>query len=167
MSTYTTNIPTFYNLLEAKERFELVFPCNADGEGPFWNDDGSPILYAEGSLQSSTVRLVKLGGGRYRLAENPILEAPTELHWGDEFLATNNGNAELELASIVVPQQFRHLSSVSSRKITPGCSISEKIHELGGGWETLMGGLLIITLPVQMWPKFNEWRSNMRDWILL
>jgi hypothetical protein len=90
MNTQTVSNSPFYSLLAGSERFEIFFPCNSDEEGPFWSDDGSVIHYPDGSIQSSTVRLVELGAGRYRLAENPIFEAPTKLHWGDELIASQN-----------------------------------------------------------------------------
>lgn len=159
--SHTNNISVFYNLFEDYEVFELASPCNAEGEGPFWNDDGSLIVYPDGSFQSTTLRVVDLGSERYRLAENPILEAPTTLFWGDEFVATRHENKFLEIKSIVVPQQFKHVSSMSSYGITSDSPMSNKIHELGGGWETVMGGLLTISLPVNSWADFNEWRSTM------
>lgn len=157
----------FYSLLAGSERFELVFPCNSDEEGPFWNDDGSLISFTDGGVQSTTVRLVELGAGRYRLAENPIFEAPTTLHWGDELIASQNENCELELLSVVVPQRFRHLSTVSSPEVSSESSISNKIHELGGGWESVMVGLLTVTLPAEKWADFNEWLSKTNTWRLL
>lgn len=163
MSTHTTNLSAFYSLFADYEVFELSFPSNADEEGPFWNDDGSLIVYPDGSIQSTMLRIVELGSGRYRLAENPIFEAPTTLFWGDEFVATRHENKVLEIKFIVVPQQFKHVSSFSSYGITSGSPMSNKIHELGGGWETVMGGILIISLPENSWAYFNKWRSTMQE----
>lgn len=163
MSTHTTNISAFYNLFADYEVFELSFPCNADGEGPFWNNDGSLIVYPDGSIQSTNLRVVELENGRYRLAENPIFEALITLFWGDEFVAMRHGSNFLELTSVVIPQQFRHQSYSSSFGITSGSPMSNKIHELGGGWETVMGGLLTISLPSQSWADFNEWRSTTHE----
>lgn len=163
MSTHTTNISAFYNLFKDYEVLELTFPSNADEEGPFWNDDGSLIVYPDGSIQASTLRVVELENGRYRLAENPIFEALTTLFWGDEFVATRHGSNILELTSVVIPQQFKHVSSISSYAITSDSPMSNKIHELGGGWETVMGGLLTISLPVNSWSDFNEWLSTTHE----
>lgn len=167
MNTHTASNSSFYSLLSGSERFELIFPCNSDEEGPFWNDDGSLIHYLDGSIQSTTVRLVELGAGRYRLAENPIFEVPTTLHWGDELNASPNETGELELLSVAAPQRFSHLSTISSPEVALGSSISNKIHELGGGWESVMGGILTITLPAEKWPDFSEWLSKTNDWRLL
>lgn len=167
MNTHTASNSPFYSLLAGSKRFELIFACNSDEAGPFWNDDGSVIRYPDGSIQSTTVQLVELGASRYRLAQNPIFEAPTTLHWGDELIASQNENCELVLTTIVIPRRFSHLSTISSPEVNSGSSISNKIHELGGGWESVMGGLLTVTLPAEKWADFNEWLSKTNDWRLL
>lgn len=157
--TKTIHSP-FYDLLQGAQEFDLTFPVDENGEGPHSNEHGDLIWQEQNGLAVVRILAVPLGGGFYRLAENPLLEPLTELKWGDEFEAKEEYPGQLNLVKVVLPKKYHHEFGLISGHVTQGSSLSNRIHELEGGWETVAGGMLTITLPVDAWSKFPEWKRS-------
>lgn len=147
----------FYDLLKGALEFDLVFPVDENGEGPHCDEVGTPISKGPGEQKVVRIQAVPLGSNRFRLAKNPIFESLTELKWGDEFQVVKDSSGQIKLDRVVLPKKFHHEFSLISGSVTRGSKLSNRIHELDGGWETIAGGMLIVTLPVDNWSKFTEW----------
>lgn len=148
----------FYDLfLGARER-TLIAPVDRHGEGPFWDDDGEVQRFEQGELLESVLAVVDLGAGRYRLAQNPFIGDFTRLAWGDEFHGHEEASGAVRITRIAVPLRFRHERSLIGGRFLPGNPESDTIHALGGGWETIAGGILCVTLPVPAWDAYMTWR---------
>jgi len=148
----------FYKLLAGAEEFMVSFPCTSDGEGPFWDMDGSLINLPNGYRECSRLLMVALGNDMYRIAANPFLEAPTTLNWGDEVFARVGYENTLELTKIKTNQRFRH--TIWLMQIDSEHPLSKKIHEFGGGWECVAGGIVTISIPNENWEEFERWKSK-------
>ena len=62
----------------------------------------------------------------------------------------------LVLQKVLTPRKFvsyRFLTSVGFNSENP---IAQLLHSLGGGWETVAGGVLTLTVPVEMEEQFNR-----------
>lgn len=153
-----THEHSFYQMLTGAKEFLLSFPVDSNGEGPFWAQDGSLINSPDGYQECSKLMMVDLGNNSFRIAENPFLEAPTTLHWGDEVFACLSNENTLELTQINANQRFRHMTTVM--RIDAEHPMSKKIHELEGGWECVAGGLVTITIPSNNWDEFESWKSK-------
>lgn len=144
----------FYKLMEGSTLYRVSFPCNSDGEGPFWDEHGNLEKFKDGYQEYSELMMVYLGRNAYRLAENPIFESPTTLNWGDEFIAQKGQSDTLEITQVKINQRFKHLKIVM--RMDAQHPMSKKIHELGGGWESVAGGLLTISIPKENWKEFES-----------
>ena len=149
-------ISPFYDLLKGAQKYDLEFHVDENDEGPHWDDEGTPITTLTSSSEFVGVLAVSLGNGLYRLAENPVFEPLTTLNWGDEFQAIEVFSGYLKLTKVVMPMKFRHEHKLISGSLTQGSELSNRIHELEGGWEIVAGGILIVTLPVENWDKLND-----------
>lgn len=69
------------------------------------------------------------------------------LNWGDEFYAGTAGDGSLTLTHVVMPQAFVHQRFLTSAPFDNDMPVARLIHELGGGWEAVAGGILTITVP--------------------
>jgi hypothetical protein len=145
----------FYDSLKGSLEFELEFPVDVNNEGPHWDEIGTLISTATSSQDIVRILAVPLGKGLYRLAENPIFES-LALNWGDEFEALETSAGHLQLTKVVQPMKYRHDHGLFSGALTRGSKLSNKIHELGGGWDVVAGGILTVTLPVDNWAKFMK-----------
>lgn len=143
----------FYDSLKGSMEFDLEFPVDVNNEGPHWDEIGTLISTATSSHDIVRILAVPLGKGVYRLAENPIFESLI-LKWGDEFEALEISAGHHRLTKVVQPMKYRHDQSLFSGDLTRGSKLSNKIHELGGGWEVVAGGFFTVTLPVENWDKF-------------
>ncbi len=146
----------FYNLLKGAQKYDLEFSVDENFEGPHWNEEGTPITTLTCSSELVSVLAVPLSNGLYRLAENPVFEPLTTLNWGDEFQAIEVSSGYLKLTKVVMPMRFLHEHKLISEPLTQGSKLSNKIHELEGGWEIVAGGILTVTLPVENWEKLND-----------
>ena len=138
----------FAELLKGAAARNLVFPCNDQFEGPFWLEDGSVIENKSGQTSDATLRVVELGQGKFRLAENPCFEDLTTLHWGDEFYASENKAGVLVINQIDVPLKFKHQTSIVGGSINLNSDYFQQIVEQGGNWELIAGGVLITSVPI-------------------
>ena len=146
----------FYDLLKGAQKYDLEFPVDENDEGPHWDDEGTPITMLTSSSEFVSVLVVPLGNGRYRLAENLVFEPLTTLNWGDEFQAMEVSSKYLKLTKVVMPMRFRHEHKLICGPLTQGSKLSNRIHELDGGWEIVAGGILTVTLPIENWDKLND-----------
>ena len=138
----------FTELLLGAAARNLVFPCNNQFEGPFWLEDGSVIEYRSGQNSEVTLRVVNLGRGKFRLAENPCFDDLTTLYWGDEFYAAENEAGDLEITQIVLPLKFKHQTSIVGSSINLKSDYFQQIVEQGGNSELIAGGVLITSLRI-------------------
>ena len=139
----------FKELLRGAAPRNLVFPCNDQSEGPFWLEDGSVIENKSGQTSDATLRVVALGAGKFRLAENPCFEDLTTLHWGDEFYASENKAGDLVITQIDVPLKFKHQTSIVGGSINLNSDYFQQIVEQGGNWELIAGGIMMVTEQIQ------------------
>lgn len=146
----------FYELLTGAMTYRLSFPVDERDEGPWCDEQGLPITFKDGKVEVVEIMAVPLGRQMFRLAENPIFEPLTELMWGDEFEADETSDGQLLLRRVVLPKRFRHDFSVIGGPLTQGHPISNRIHELEGGWETVAGGLLTVTVPSENWDEYQK-----------
>ena len=145
---------SFYELMNDAELYLVSFPCNSDGEGPFWNGHGALEKFPNGYQEHSELMMVHLGNDTYRLAVNPIFQPPSTLHWGDEFFARQDQSNSLEITHVKTNQRFKHTSILMH--INSDHPMSKKIHELGGGWECVAVGISTISIPQENWKQFRE-----------
>ena len=138
----------FAELLKGAAARNLVFPCNDQFEGPFWLEDGSVIENKSGQTSDATLRVVELGRGKFRLAENPCFEALTTLYWGDEFYAAENKAGDLLILKIDLPLKFKHKTCLVGGSINLNSQYFQEIVEQGGNWELIAGGILIASVPI-------------------
>jgi hypothetical protein len=138
----------FAELLRGAVPRNLVFPCNDQSEGPFWLEDGSVPKYQSGQTSEATLRVVDLGAGKFRLAENPCFDDLTTLYWGDEFYAIENKAGDLVITQIDVPLKFKHQTSIVGGSINLSSNYFPEIVEQGGNWELIAGGILITSVPI-------------------
>jgi hypothetical protein len=148
MSSISQHPSPFYKLLEGAVRRTLVYPVNADGQGPFWDKDGTVITFENGDEWDCSIRVVSLGNYKYRLAENPFIDGPTELNWGEEFYASEAASGSLMINKISIPLIYEHKSTVSERQMTLDDPLAQYIHARGGGWEAIAGGYLVMSIPI-------------------
>ena len=134
-------------LLGATARY-LVFPCNNQFEGPFWLEDGEVIEQPNGQTSEATLRVVDLGHGKFRLAENPCFDDLTTLNWGEEFYGFENKAGDLVITQIDLPLKFKHQTSIVGGSINLKSDYFQQIVEQGGNWELIAGGILITSLPI-------------------
>ena len=101
----------FTELLRGAAPRNLVFPCNDQSEGPFWLENGTVIEYKSGQTSDATLRVVELGQGKFRLAENPCFEDLTTLNGGDEFYASELRSTKNTLDQLrLVILKIRHFN---------------------------------------------------------
>jgi hypothetical protein len=149
-------ISPFYDLLKGAQKYDLEFHVDENDEGPHWDDEGTLITTPTSSSEFFGVLPVPLGNGLYRLAENPVFEPLTTLNWGDEFQAIEVSSDHLILTKVVMPMKFRHEHKLIADSLTKGSDLSNRIHELEGGWEIVAGGVLTVTLPVENCEKLMD-----------
>ena len=140
----------FSNLLKGAIKRVLVYPCNSQSEGPIWSPNGEIMEFKDGHFSESSLSVVKIGVGKFRLAENPCFDDLTTLFWGDEFYATETQSGELQINKIALPLKFKHQTSIVGGKIDLNSEYFKKIVESGGNWELIAGGFLITSVPVDV-----------------
>jgi hypothetical protein len=141
---------SFYSLVEGAPEAVLEFPVDGDSGGPFWSDDGELDLVRCKEWDREEVRVVPLGGNRYRLAERRFGPfSVLTLYWGDEFNADKRKDGALRLTSICVPQSYAHFRFLASGRFDNEHELARHLHSLGGGWETVAGGMLTLTVPAE------------------
>ncbi len=138
----------FAELLVGATARNMVFPCNNQFEGPFWLQDGAVIAHPNGQTSEATLRVVDLGHGKFRLAENPCFDDLTTLYWGDEFYASENKVGDLVITEIDLPFKFKHQTSIVGSSINLKSDYFQQIVEQGGNWELIAGGILITSKPI-------------------
>ena len=144
----------FYALVEGSSEFTLVFEVDAAGSGPVFTEDGALIPQQGGKTVEATIQARCVGEARYRLCMNAPFDIET-LSWGDEFLAETQADGRLRLTGVVAPFRFVHDTSSVSGPLDPDGSMAGLIHRLGGGWETVFGGLLTVSVPVERWAEYE------------
>lgn len=137
----------FYDLFEGAEPLMLVFPA-CDCAGPFWDDEGNLVRQPDDEMAGERIEAVRLGPVHYRLAcrsDGPF--SCLRLYWGDEFYASTAGDGSLTLTRVVVPRPFAHHRFLTSAPFGNDTPAAMLVHELGGGWEAVAGGMLTMSVP--------------------
>lgn len=148
------NPSPFYDQLVGAEKFSLIFPLSEDCAGPSWLESGELVHSGDGEIEA-----VSLGGNRYRLAERCLGPfSSLWLHWGDEFFANRSEGNALTMTHLALPRPFEHFRYLTSGGFKNANPIAELEHEVGGGWETVAGGMLTLTVPA--W-RAQEFQSRM------
>lgn len=143
----------FYDLVEVDEQqTTLHYGVDSGGNGPCWDEAGKVLTDLEGKDQA-WVYVHALGDGRYRIVGND-LAGGLRLTWGDEFYASGDGE-ELTVQAVVLPRRFQSYRFLWSG-MDNDCPQAQLLHELGGGWESLMGGILTLTVPVERADEFEH-----------
>ena len=146
----------FYDQLTGAEKFSLVFPPDLDGVGPYWLESGELVRADDVETEAEDIEAVSLGCNRYRMAERcfgPF--SSLRLHWGDEFFADRSVGNTLSLTKLVVPRPYEHFRFLTSSGLKNANPIAEIVHEVGGGWETVGGGVLTLTVPILRTQEFQ------------
>ena len=76
------------------------------------------------------------------------------LHWGDEFIATTAEVGSLSLVSVVVPRPYVHHRFLAPTVGNNDLPEAAFVHELGGGWESVAGGVLTLSVPAARSSEF-------------
>jgi hypothetical protein len=152
-----TNPSSFYNQLAGAEKFSLVFPPDKDGFGPHWVESGE-LVRADGvQTEVEDIEAVSLGSNRYRLADRcsgPF--SSLRLHWGDEFFADRTDETTLTLTKLAAPQPFEHFRYFTSSGFDNADVMAHIVHAVGGGWETVAGGMVTLTVPATRAQEFQS-----------
>ena len=105
-----------------------------------------PGLAEEDEL-SEFLRVVQIGPRRWRILESPVFsEAVT---WGNVVEADIDDNC-LVIEKIAEPHQFRTIRTMVSHMFyfsDFGKAFLDRVMELGGMWEIIFWGILILNLP--------------------
>lgn len=151
MPTEPYSFPSgFYLLLEDAADVVLEFPVDDDSGGPFWHNEGQLDLVRCKEWDQEEVGVVPLGGNRYRLAERQMGPfSGLRLYWGDEFNADKGVDGKLRLTSICIPRPYAHFRFLTSGGFSNEHQLAQHLHSIGGGWETVAGGMLTLTVPVE------------------
>lgn len=154
-----TNPSLFYDQLTGAEKFSLIFSLDRDGAAPHWLESGDLIPADGGETEAEDIEAVSLGCNRYRLSERCLGPfSSLRLHWGDEFFADRSVGNTLRFTKFVVPRSFEHFRFLTSGSFKNTNPIAEIVHEVGGGWETVAGGMLTLTVPAL---RAQEFQSKM------
>ena len=151
------NPSPFYDQLTGAEKFSLVFPPDRSGVGPYWLESGELVCADDVETEAEDIEAVYLGGNRYRMVERcagPF--SSLRLHWGDEFFADRSVGNTLSLTKLMVPRPYEHFRFLTSSDLKNANPIAEIVHEVGGGWETVAGGVLTLTVPVLRTQEFQS-----------
>jgi len=57
---------------------------------------------------------------------------------------------------LMVPRPYEHFRFLTSSDLKNANPIAEIVHEVGGGWETVAGGVLTLTVPVSRTQEFQS-----------
>jgi len=147
----------FYAQFESAMEFVLKYRIGKDGNCPALNEAGEASTDSNLDQEDWDIEAVDLGGGKYLLAS--VSMAPfsnLSLHWGDEFFADPAGANALTLVSVVFPKKYEHFGVITSGPFSNADLSAKIVHELGGGWETVAGGMLTLTVPVSRVAEFHE-----------
>ena len=154
---HDANPSPFYDLLNGAEKFSLVFPPSQEGTGPYWLETGDLVCADGVDAEDEDIKAVPLGEDRYRLAEKSFGPfSSLRLHWGDEFIAERVDGNVLQLSSVVMPRRFEHYRFLTSPGFTSDNPIAMIVHQEDGGWETVAGGMLTLTVPMLRVAEFQQ-----------
>lgn len=157
MNQNSTLPSPFYAQFDDATESTLCFPVDEDGVGPYWLESGQLDANQGDSRSCEKVEVVNLGGDRYRLAfkvQGPF--SGLRLNWGDEFMAEESGRKRLDLLRVTTPADYRHFQLVVSRSFNNESPLAKLVHRFGGGWETVSGGMLTLTVPSTSAADFVE-----------
>ena len=135
----------------------LCFPADEDGAGPYWLESGELDTSQGGTRSCEKIEVVILGNGRYRLAYKgggPF--SGLRLNWGDEFVAEERGKGKLDLLRVNTPPGYKHFQLMVSRDFNNESPLAQLVHRFSGGWETIAGGMLTLTVPTSTASAFVE-----------
>lgn len=142
-------LSSFYRLLDGAIEVELNFPADGYSVGPWWEERSGEIDHSICSdWEGEKVAVVPLGGDRYRLAQR--LMGPVSgltLYWGDEFVAQNYADGVLRMISVCVPRPFVHYHFLTRAGFNNQEPVAQRLHAIEGGWESVAGGMLTLTVP--------------------
>ncbi len=158
MTTPPTNAypSPFYAQFEGAIQYRLRFPVDGDGVGPEWLESGELVA---GAFHQNweKIEAVDLGAGRYRLAYKPAGPfSGLRLNWGDEFFAEEAGRNRLRLLRVATPLAYRHYQFMVPVGFDNENPLAMLVHRFGGGWETVMGGILTLSVPLTVVEDFEQ-----------
>ena len=163
MSDAATHPSPFYALIENGAQYELSFPCDEDGCGPHLFADGSIDAGRCTERSTEPVRATAIGNDCYRLTERcagPL--SGLGIDWGDEFLASAIAGRQLVFEKLVLPRRFVHWHIIGSAGFTNSHPFADLLHRFGGGWESIAGGMMTFTVPVEQAQALME-EARRRD----
>lgn len=150
--------PPFYRQFDGAKPFRLTFPLDPGedslGSGPYWSADGEVLHRDESSFEE--IYAVSLVDDRYLLASSYAPFSQLRLSWGDEFVAKQTGEGELEITKVITPQRYIHYGwliriASAAEDTAPLVAVA---HQLGGGWERIAGGFFTVTVPTDRAAEF-------------
>lgn len=145
----------FYALLDGAVSHTLSFPVDDDGYGPHWDASGLLVCEATAEASQEVVEVVELGDGWYRLAEK--CDGPfsgLRLQWGDEF-KTALRDGQLHMERVLSPQPYLHFTFLGDSLPDDTHPVAALVHKLRGGWESVAGGFLTLSIPVDARASFE------------
>lgn len=162
MKTQARSFPSaFYSVVDGASEVALEFPVDGESGGPFWNEDGGLDLGRCKDWDQEELGIVSLGGNRYRLAERLLGPfSRLRLYWGDEFTAHDGQDGALRLVSVCMPRPYAHFRFLTSGGFSNEHQLAQYLHTCGGGWETVAGGMLTLSIPAE---HANELQRLMYD----
>jgi hypothetical protein len=165
----------FYAQFAGAQTYDLVYPFREPEGGPHWTETGALIHQEDERTEVEPIMAVPLGNGRYLFAERDgAFFSGLRLNWGDEFEADDSEEGILVLQRVVMPQHYEHLRCSSGSDLVPGRTtafalphfvsarlkfsndhpIAQLVHELAGGWESMPGCTLTLSIPKAKMPIF-------------
>lgn len=148
MNQNCTHPSPFYTKFEDATEYNLCFPKDEDGLGPYWLESGQLSVSEGGSQACEKIEAIDLGAGRFRLAykaQGPF--SGLRLNWGDEFMAEVTDRNRLQLLRIATPLAYKHFQLLVPRGFNNESPLAELVHRFEGGWETVASGMLTLIIP--------------------
>lgn len=62
----------------------------------------------------------------------------------------------LKLTQVILPRRYTHFRFIGSPGFSNDNPFAVIVHELGGGWETCMGGFITLTVPISRLQEFQQ-----------
>lgn len=147
----------FYEQFKHARPYLLEYPLGSDKEGPHWLPDGALDPNEMQEWEAEEIDAVALGGDRYQVACIGMMPfSSLKLRWGDIIHAEETEPGELRLKHIEIPMPYVHYSSLSSGPFRNDIPPADLVHRLGGGWETVMGGYLTVSIPAGRAEEFER-----------
>lgn len=146
----------FYELFKNARPYLLEYPLGRDEKGPQWLPDGTLDPKAMQEWEEEEIDAVALGGDRYQVACISMMPLTyLKLRWGDIIHAEETEPGKLRLKRVEMPMPYVHYSSIGG-PFSNKNDLADLIHRLEGGWETVIGGYLTVTIPAARAEEFER-----------